>query len=255
MRKIAMTKKSVLAALTASVVMLAGIANAAEIKVIGSPGFREAYTELVPSFEKATGHHVVTIWGGVNEVAKRVAGGETADVVILPVAQIDDLVKQGKLVAGSRTDVAKSGVGIAVRSGAPKIDVSSGDALKKALLAAKSISYSTGPSGVHMARLIQQWGIADAVKSKIVVSPPDTPVGEVVARGGAEIGFQQVSELLHVKGIDYLGPLPADVQEVTVFAAGLHKSAAAPDAAKALMKFLSAPAAAPIIKKTGMDPG
>jgi molybdate transport system substrate-binding protein len=247
--------KSMLAALTASVVMVAGIAHGAEIKVIGSPGFREAYTELVPAYEKATGHHVVTIWGGVNEVAKRVAGGETADVVILPVAQIDDLLKQGKLVAGSRTDVAKSGVGIAVRSGAPKIDIRSGEALKKALIAAKSISYSTGPSGVHMAKLIQQWGIGDAVKSKIVVSPPDTPVGEVVARGGAEIGFQQVSELLHVKGIDYLGPLPADVQEVTVFAAALHKSAAAPDAAKALMKFLSAPAAAPVIKKTGMDPG
>lgn len=239
----------------ASVVMLAGIANAAEIKVIGSPGFREAYTELVPAFEKATGHHVVTIWGGVNEVANRVAGGETADVVILPVAQIDDLLKQGKLVAGSRTDVAKSGVGIAVRAGAAKPDIRSADALKKALLAAKTISYSTGPSGVHMAKLIQQWGIADAVKSKIVVSPPDTPVGVVVARGGAEIGFQQVSELLHVKGIDYLGPLPPDAQEVTVFAAALHKSAAAPDAARALMKFLSAPAAAPVIKKTGMDPG
>jgi len=250
-----MTKKLVLSALTAGVLMLAGIANAAEIRVIGSPGFREAYTELVPGFEKATEHHVVTQWGGVNEVAKRVADGETADIVILPVAQIDDLLKQGKLVFGSRTDVAKSGVGVAIRAGAPKIDISSGDALKKALLAAKSISYSTGPSGVHIARLIQQWGIADAVKSKIVVAPSDTPVGEVVARGQAEIGFQQVSELLRIKGIDYLGPLPAEVQEVTVFAAGLHKSAAAPDAAKALMKFLSAPAAAPIIKKTGMEPG
>ena len=248
-----MTMQGVVAALAA--VMLAGIANAAEIKVIGSPGVREAYTELVPAFEKATGHHVVTIWGGVNEVANRVAGGETADVVILPVAQIDDLLKQGKLVAGSRTDVAKSGVGVAVRSGAPKIDIGSADGLKKALLAAKSISYSTGPSGVHMAKLIEQWGIGDAAKSKIVVAPPDTPVGVVVARGGAEIGFQQVSELLHVKGIDYLGPLPPDVQEVTVFAAALHKSAAAPDAAKALMRFLSAPAAAPVIKKTGMDPG
>ncbi len=250
-----MKKKRVLSALTASLVMLAGIANAAEIKVIGSPGFREAYNELVPAFEKASGHHVMTQWGGVNEVAKRVANGETADVVILPVAQIDDLLKQGKLVAGSRTDVAKSGVGVAIRSGAPRIDISSADALKRALLAAKSISYSTGPSGAHIARLIQQWGIGDAVKSKIVIAPSDTPVGEVVARGGAEIGFQQVSELVRIKGIDYLGPLPPEVQEVTVFAAGLHKSAVAPDAAKALMKFLSAPAAAPVIKKTGMEPG
>src|SRR5256885_1639898 len=211
-----MAMKFLLSALTASAVMLAGVADAVEIKVIGSPGFREAYTELVPAFEKATGHHVVTIWGGVNEVANRVAGGETADIVILPVAQIDDLLKQGKLVAGSRTDVAKSGVGIAIRAGAPKPDIGSADGLKKALLAAKSISYSTGPSGVHMAKLIQQWGIGDAVKSKIVIAPSDTPVGEVVARGQAEIGFQQVSELVRIKGIDYLGPLPADVQEVTV---------------------------------------
>jgi molybdate transport system substrate-binding protein len=235
--------------------MLAGHATAAEIKVIGSPGFREAYNELVPTFEKATGNRVTTIWGGVNEVAKRVGDGETADIVILPVAQIEDLLKQGKLVPGSRVDVAKSGIGVAVRSGAPKPDLRSGEALKNALLKAKSIAYSTGPSGVHMVRLIQQWGIADAVKAKIVVSPPDTPVGEILARGGAEIGFQQVSELIRIKGIDYLGPLPADVQEITAFAAALHRNAAAPDAAKALMKFLSAPAAAPIIRKTGMEPG
>ena len=247
--------RSIVSALAVGVVMLTGHANAAEIKVIGSPGFREAYNELVPGFEKATGNRVTTIWGGVNEVAKRVGGGETADIVILPVAQIEDLLKQGKLVPGSRVDVAKSGIGVAVRSGAPKPDLRSGEALKNALLKAKSIAYSTGPSGVHMERLLQQWGIADAVKGKIVVSPPDTPVGEILARGGAEIGFQQVSELIRIKGIDYLGPLPADVQEITAFAAALHKNAAAPDAAKALMKYLSAPAAAPIIRKTGMEPG
>ena len=250
-----MATQSLFAAMAACVVMLAGVADAAEIKVVGSPGFREAYNELLPGFETASGHHVTTEWGGVNDVAKRVAAGEVADIVILPVAQIDDLLKQGKLVAGSRTDVAKSGVGVAVRAGAPKIDIRSGDALKNALLKAKTIGYSTGPSGVHIARLIQQWGIADAVKSKIVISPSDTPVGEMVARGQAEIGFQQVSELVRIKGIDYLGPLPPEVQEVTVFAAALHKAAASPDAAKALMKYLSAPAAAPIIRKTGMEPG
>jgi len=239
----------------ASVVVLTGIANAAEIKVIGSPGFREAYTDLVPGFEKATGHRVVTGWGGVNDVAKRVAGGETADVVILPAAQIDDLIRQGKLIPASRVDVAKSGVGVAIRAGAPNIDIGSGDALKNALLQAKSIAYSTGPSGVHIARLIERWGIADRVKAKIVVAPSDTPVGEIVARGQAEIGFQQVSELLRIKGIDYLGPLPADVQEVTIFAAGLHRNATAPEAAEALMQYLSVPEAAPIIRKTGMEPG
>ena len=235
--------------------MLTGSANAAEIKVIGSPGFREAYNELVPQFEKATGNHVTTIWDGVQNVAKRVAGGETADIVILPVAQIEELTAKDKIVMGSRVEVAKSGIGVAVKAGAAKPDLRSGEALKNALLKAKSISYSTGPSGVHMVRLIQQWGIADAVKGKIVIPPTDTPVGEIVARGGAEIGFQQVSELIRIKGIDYLGPLPSDLQEVTSFAAALHKNAAAPDAAKALMKFLSAPAAAAIIRKTGMEPG
>ena len=239
----------------ASVVSISGVANAAEIKVIGSPGFREAYQELVPVFERMTGHKVVTTWGGVNDVAKRIADGETADIVILPITQIDDLAKQGKLVAGSRRDVAKSGVGIAIGVGAAKIDIGSSEALKNALLAAKSISYSTGPSGVHMADLIRKWGIAEQVKAKIVVAPSNTPVGEVVARGGAEIGFQQVSELLRIKGIQYLGPLPADIQETTVFAAGLHKGAATPDAARALMRFLSSPEAAPVIKNAGMEPG
>lgn len=230
-------------------------ARAVEIKVVGSPGFREAYTELLPGFEKTTGNKVTTNWGGVTEVAKRVADGESADIVILPVAQIDDLVARGKLIAATRTVVAKSGVGVAVRSGAPKIDISSGDALRKALLAAKSIAWSTGPSGAHMADLIRKWDIADQLKGKIVISPADTPVGVVVARGGAEIGFQQVSELVHVKGIDYLGPLPAGMQETTVFAAALHKDARSPDAARALIKYLSAPAAAPVIRKAGMDPG
>ena len=254
-----MTTGTIVAALAklgaAGAVMLAGIANAAEIKVIGSPGLKEPYTLLVPGFEKASGHKVVTIWGGVNDVARRVGAGETADLVLLPAAQIEDLLKQGKLVAGSRVDIAKSGVGVAIRAGAPKIDIGSAEGLRKALLAAKSIAYSAGPSGIHIAGLIQKWGIAGEVKSKIVPASTGTPIGEVVARGDAEIGFQQVSELLAVKGIDYLGPLPAEIQEITVFAAGLHKAAAAPDAAKALVKFLTAPEAVPVIRKTGMEPG
>jgi molybdate transport system substrate-binding protein len=234
---------------------MADSSRAAEIRVVGSPGFREAYNALLPGFEKTTGNKVATNWGGVTEVAQRVADGETADIVILPVAQIDDLIARGKLVAATRVVVAKSGVGVAVRSGAPKPDISSGDALRNALLAAKSIAWSTGPSGAHMANLVNKWSIGDQLKSKVVISPADTPVGVVVARGGAEIGFQQVSELIHVKGIDYLGPLPADIQETTVFAAAVHKDARSPDAARALIKFLSAPEAAPAIRKTGMDPG
>jgi molybdate transport system substrate-binding protein len=242
-----------LAQLGAASAMLAGMANAAEIKVIGSPGVREISTRLVPEFEKATGHKVSIVWDGVNNVARRVSAGETADLVFLPAAEIDQLIKEGKLVADSRVDLAKSGIGVAIRAGAPKIDASSSDGIRKALLAGKTIAYSGGPSGVHMAALIQKWGIAD--KIKIAPVPTGMPVGEVVARGDAEIGFQQVSELLPVKGIDYLGPLPADIQEVTVFSAALHKAAGPTDAARALLKFLTAPAAVPVIKKAGMEPG
>jgi len=243
-----------------STIVMAGIANAAEIKVIGSPGTREPYTLLIPSFEKATGHKVTTTWGGVIAVAKRVADGEVADVVMLPAAQIDDLIRLDKLIAETRVNVASSGVGVAIRAGAPKIDTSSADGIRKALLAAKTIAYSAGPSGVHMERLIAKWGLTDQLKSKIVPpiptqAGPNMPIGEVVARGDAEIGFQQVSELLPVKGIDYLGPLPADIQEVTVFSAAVHKAARPTDAARALLKFLTAPEAAPIIRKTGMEPG
>ena len=137
-----------------STIVLSGAASAAEIRVIGSPGFREAYTDLLPGFETSTGHHVTTIWGGVNEIAKRVADGEVADIVILPAAQIDDLIRQGKLAPETRVDVAKSGIGVAIRMGAPRIDAASSDGIRKALIAAKSIAYSSGPSGVHMADVI-----------------------------------------------------------------------------------------------------
>jgi molybdate transport system substrate-binding protein len=226
-------------------------ANAAEIRVIGSPGVREIAGQLVPEFEKATGHKVSITWDGVFNVAKR--AGETADVVFLPAAQIDDLIREGKLIGDSRVNLAKSGVGVAIRAGAPKIDVSSTDGLKKALLAAKTIVFSGGPSGIHMAALLKQWGVADKVK--VATVPTGMPVGEVVARGEADIGFQQLSELLPVKGIDYLGPLPADIQEVTVFSAALHKAAGPADAARTLLKFMTAPEAVPVIEKAGMEPG
>jgi len=231
-----------------------GTAGAAEIKVIGSPGVREIYTRLVPEFEKATGNKVVTTWDGVTNVTKRVSAGETADLVLLPAANIDQLLNEGKLLGG-RVDVAKSGIGVAIRAGAPKIDIATSDGLRKALLAAKSIAYSAGPSGVHMVALIAEWGLTDQLKAKITPVPVPTQIGEVVARGDAEIGFQQISELLPVKGIDYLGPLPADIQETTVFSAALHKAASAPEAAQALVKFLTAPASVPVIRKAGMEPG
>jgi molybdate transport system substrate-binding protein len=235
--------------------MLAGTANAAEIRVIGSPGTREPYNRLVPEFEKATGNKVTTTWGGVTAVAKRVADGETADVVMLPAPQIDELIKVGKVRPDSRVNVASSGIGVVVKAGAPKIDISSGESIKKALLAAKSFAYSAGPSGLHIEKVIRDWGIYDAVKAKIVPPRPNVPIGEMVAAGEAEVGFQQVSELLPVKGVDYLGALPTDIQEITVFSAGVHSGATAADAGRALLRFLTAPEAAPVIRKTGMEPG
>jgi molybdate transport system substrate-binding protein len=233
--------------------VLAPAAGAAEIKVIASNAVREPYRELVPIFEKATGHRVTIDWGGTVDIVKRVGAGEVADIVIIPAGRIDDFVKQGLLMG--RIDLARSGVGVAVRSGAPRSDISSAAALRNTLLAARSIVLSSGPSSVYLPTLFQKMGIADALKPKIIQIGPGLPVGEAVARGEGEIGFTQISELMSVKGVDYLGPLPADVQLVTVFSAGLHAAAPAPDAARALLKFLTAPEAAAVLKRHGLEPG
>lgn len=240
-----------------SAAMVIGVSptQAAEIKVIASNAIKEAYLDLIPAFEKASGHKVTTIWGGTESVAKRISGGEVVDIVIIAAPNIDRLILEGKLVAGSRADFAKSGVGIAVRTGLPKPDISSGEAVKTAVLAAKSVAYSSGPSGFYIAELFKKMGIADQIKDKVKQPASGVQIGELMALGEADLGFQQVSELLHVKGIDYLGPLPADIQNITVFSAGLHTAAPAAEAAKALVKFLTAPEAGPIIKTTGMEPG
>ncbi len=224
-----------------------------EIKVMASAAFKEAYLELVPEFERSTGHKVVTIWVPSVQMMSRLKGGETVDLVIMSAASLDELIKCGMIAPGNRFDLAKSGVGVAVKAGAARPDISSGEALKRAVLAAKSIVYSTGPSGIYLAGLFQRMGIADQIRHKIKQVQGE-PAGASVARGEAEIGFQQVSELLPVPGIDILGPLPADVQQITVFSAGLHVGAKAPDAARALVKFLTAPAAAPVIREKGMEP-
>lgn len=224
-----------------------------EIKVMASAAFKEAYLELVPEFERTTGHKVTTLWVPSVQMMSRLKGGETTDLVIMSGASLDELIQAGIVAAGDRCDIAKSGVGVAVRAGAPKPDISSGEAIKRAVLAAKAIAYSTGPSGIYLAGLFQRMGIADAIKDKVRISQ-GVPAGSFVASGEAELAFQQISELLPVPGIDLVGPLPADVQQITVFSAGLHVGAKAPDAARALVKFLTAPAAAPVIRQKGMEP-
>lgn len=241
-------------ALCAALLVSATAARAAEIKMIASNAVKEAYTRLVPVFEKQSGHHVTINWGGTADIMRRIEGGEVTDIVVTTSASIDELTRHGKLAPGSRVDLAKSTIGVALRPGAPKPDLRNGEGLKTSLLAAKSIILSGGPSGVYLATLFQKMGIADEIKGKTKTLAPGASPGEAVARGEGDIGFTQVSELLAVKGIDYLGPLPADVQQVTVFSAGLHKAAPAPDAAKALVKFLTSPDAAPAVKKSGLEP-
>ena len=222
---------------------------------MASAAFKEAYLELVPEFEKSSGHKVVTNFVGGVDLMRRMKAGESADLVILAAGALDELIQLGKVAPGSRVEVAKSGVGVAVRAGAPKPDISSGAALKQALLAAKSIGYSTGASGTHLLAMFQRMGIADELKPKLKQAPPGVPVGRLIVLGEVEIGFQQVSELLPVAGIDYLGPLPQELQQFTVFAGGVPTGASQPAAAKTLIQFLASPTSAPVIWKSGMEPG
>jgi molybdate transport system substrate-binding protein len=184
----------------------------------------------------------------------RIERGEPVDVVILAAPALDDLIEQGKVVAGSRVDLVRSKVGMVVRAGAPKPDISTVAALKRTLLEAKSIAYSASASGVYLStELFPRLGIADQIKAKCMRIESER-VGAVVARGDAEIGFQQVSELLPIPGVDYAGPLPPEVQKVTVFSAGIATAAKEKDAARALIKFFTSPAAAPAIAKSGLEP-
>lgn len=241
--------------IAAGALLFVGTAEAAEIKVLSTQATEQAYKELVPQFEKATGHKVVTVFTGTLDANKRLAAGERYDMLIMSSGSIDEHTKDGKLVAGSRVDLAKSGVAVGVKAGAPKPDISSVDALKKAILNAKSIGYSTGPSGVYLVTLFDKLGVTDQVKGKLKQTPTGVFVGSIIASGEVEIGFQQVSELSSFPGVDFVGPLPEALQRYTIFSSGITANNAQPAAAKELVKFLTAPAAAQAFKKQGMVPG
>ena len=242
-----------------SILFLAGTARAAEIKVMTSGAFTEAYLQIVPEFERATQNKIVTSYGASmgnapDSIPSRMERGEPVDVVILAAEALDGLIKTGKVIPGSRVDLVRSSIGMAVRAGAPKPDISTVDTLRRTLLHAKSIAYSASASGVYLSHeLFQRLGIADQIIGKCK-RISNEPVGAVVARGDAEIGFQQISELLPVPGIDYVGPLPPGAQKVTLFSAGVAVGAREPQAARALIKFFTSPAVAPAIKKTGLEP-
>jgi molybdate transport system substrate-binding protein len=190
----------------------------------------------------------------VNAIPVRLERGEPADVLIMVGYALGDLVKNGKVVADSRVDLVKSSIGVAVKTGAPKPDLSSADTLKRALLAAKSVAYSDSASGVYVStEMFAKLGIADEMKDK-ARKIPATPVGEIVAHGDAEIGFQQISELKPVQGIDIVGPLPEPLQKITVFSAGIATASKEPEAGRALIKFLASPAARDAIIKSGLEP-
>jgi molybdate transport system substrate-binding protein len=207
----------------------------------------------VPTFERASGHKITTRWIPGVDLLKRVKEGESSDLVFMQAKDIDELIQCGRIAADSRVELATSGVGVAVRAGAPRPDISSADALKRALLAAKAVAFSTGPSGVYMLQLFERLGIAAEMKAKSRQIKGE-PSGAAAARGEADIAFQQVSELLPVPGIDFLGPLPAEIQRVTTFCAGMQKTAREPAAAREWINFIKSPAAASAIRKSGMEP-
>jgi molybdate transport system substrate-binding protein len=239
--------------------LTAATARGAEIKVVTSGAFTAAYLEMIPEYERATHSKLVTEFGPSmgtthNAIPIRLERGEAIDVVIMAAPALDDLIKQGKVRAGSRVDLVRSNIGMAVKAGAPKPDISTVDALKRTLLAAKSIAYSDSASGVYLStELFPKLGIADQIKGRTRKIEAD-PVGGVVAKGDAELGFQQISELRPVKGIDIVGPLPPGAQRVTVFAAGIPSTSMHPEAAQALIRWLASPAAFAAIKKSGLEP-
>ena len=245
--------------LVVSLLVAATTASAQEVRVMTSGGFTAPYLEVVPAFEQATKQKVITSFGASmggapDSIPSRLERGEPVDVVILAAPALDDLIRQGKVVAGSRVDLVRSVIGMAVRAGAPKPDISTVEALKRTLLEAKSIAYSASASGVYLStQMFPRLGIADQIRHKARRIESER-VGAVVARGDAEIGFQQVSELLPIAGIDYVGPLPEDLQQVTIFSAGIATKARDREAAQALIRFLASPAARHAITKNGLEP-
>jgi molybdate transport system substrate-binding protein len=230
-------------------------AHAAEIHVMSSNALKSVLQELAPQFEKATGHKVTTSFAPAADLKGRIDKGEAFDVAILTAPLIDELVKHSRVAAGTRSDLAKSLVGVAVRKGAPRPDLSSPEAFKQALLAAKSIAYvGTGASGAGLRGVFEKLGIAQEMKAKTKLLS-GVSAADAVAKGEAELGFTQVSEILPVAGAELAGPLPAGLEVVTVFTMAGASSARQPEAALAFLRFLRGAEAAKVIRAKGMEPG
>ena len=224
------------------------------LHVISSMATREVLRELAHDYAKATSQSVDTEAAGGVDVAKRVERGDALEVVVLASSAIDKLIADRKVLTGSRVDLVKSGIAVAVRTGVPKPDIGTEEAVKNAVLRAKTLSYSTGPSGAHLEKTFERWGILAEIRPRIVVPPPGVPVGSLIASGAAELGFQQLSELASLPGIEVVGPLPPPVQSLTIFSGGIAAACRRPDAARALLTFMASSAAASAKRRHGMEP-
>jgi molybdate transport system substrate-binding protein len=213
---------------------------------------RAVLRELAARCQDTVGHAVIADAAGGVDVARRVRGGDAPDIVVLARDVVDSLIGEGHLRPGSRVDLVKSGVAVAVRAGTAHPDIGSEEALRRAVVSAATLSYSTGPSGTHLEKTFERWGVLTAIRDRIVVPPPGTPVGTLVADGRAELGFQQLSELATLPGIEVVGPLPPAVQTVTVFSGGVAAGCQRPDDARAVLEFMAA--AAEVIRRHWMDP-
>lgn len=246
------------AAVAAFIVAQAAVAGAAEVKVFSTIGVQAALEELTPKFEKASGHKLNITWATAAVLVKRVQGGETADLLVLTKQGLDTMVKENKATAGADAVFASSGMAMVVKKGAPKPDISTAEAFKQTLLKAKSIAYSNpehgGASGVYLAKLIERMGIAEQMKPKTHYPPPSGNAGNLVVSGEAELAVQQEPEVMSVVGVDMVGPLPADLNNITTYAAGLGAGTSQGDAANALIKFLHTPEAAAVFKARGLTP-
>ena len=233
-----------------------GAINAADIKVVSSVGVRAVLEELAPQFERATSHKLTMTFGTAVPLKRQIEAGEVFDVVILTPALVEELAKQGRVAAGTKIDIAKAGMGVAIRAGAPKPDISMPEAFKRSLLNAKSIVYSKeGQSGAYMASLIERLGLATEMKPKTLLETRSGHTAIAVVEGKAELGFTLISEILPVSGAELLGPLPAELQNYVVFTAGISPNAKDVEAARAFINFFTAPAALPVLKAKGMEPG
>jgi molybdate transport system substrate-binding protein len=236
------------------------VSNAAEIKVLTSRAMNHVLTELADAFQRTSEHRIAIILAPPAEIRRRIVNGAAVDVAMSSSAVIGDLIQQGKIAPDSKLTLARVGIGVAVRAGSAKPDIATVEALKRTLLAARSIVYTDpavgGASGIHFEKILDRLGIAKEIKAKSILNAKaaTTPNAEIVARGEAELGIQLISEIVSVPGAELLGPLPAELQAMTAISAGIVITATDPDAARVLFKFLTSPAAATVIKATGMEP-